>query len=155
MPIRCNGGFCYGLVCVFKRMMLSSVQHLSVFFHKRKIFSLQNQSYYQKVEAGVTIAIHLTANLHLFPVLCLTLQNQNSFTYWTPTGLISKHPASNVFIYLFYFGAESQFPNKGSNLHPLQWKHGILTTRPPGKFLPNILETQSHSCYFAYDMQLS
>ena len=26
------------------------------------------------------------------------------------------------------------FPDQGSNLYPLQWKHGILTTGPPGKF---------------------
>ena len=25
-------------------------------------------------------------------------------------------------------------PDQGSNLCPLQWKHGILTTEPPGKF---------------------
>ena len=29
----------------------------------------------------------------------------------------------------------SWFPNGGSNLHPLQWKHGVLTTGPPGKSL--------------------
>ena len=27
----------------------------------------------------------------------------------------------------------SQFPNQGSNLCPLQWKRGVLTTGPPGK----------------------
>ena len=25
------------------------------------------------------------------------------------------------------------FPNEGSNPYPLQWKHGVLTTGPPGK----------------------
>ena len=29
----------------------------------------------------------------------------------------------------------SQFPNQGSNLYPMHWKHGVLTTRLPGKFL--------------------
>ena len=28
---------------------------------------------------------------------------------------------------------ESWFPNQGSNLCPLHWKHGVLTTGPPGK----------------------
>ena len=56
------------------------VAYLGIFC-KRKIFSLQNQSYYQKVEAGVTVAVHLTANLYLFPVFCLRLQNQSSFAY--------------------------------------------------------------------------
>ena len=27
------------------------------------------------------------------------------------------------------------FPTKGSNVGPLQWKHGVLTTGPPGKAL--------------------
>ena len=27
----------------------------------------------------------------------------------------------------------SQFPDQGSNLHPLPWEHGVLTTGPPGK----------------------
>ena len=25
------------------------------------------------------------------------------------------------------------FPGQGLNLHPLHWKRGVLTTRPPGK----------------------
>ena len=33
-----------------------------------------------------------------------------------------------------FFGHTMQnFPNQGSNLCPPQWKHGILTTGPPGK----------------------
>ena len=27
----------------------------------------------------------------------------------------------------------SEFPDQGSNLCPLQWKCGVLTTGPPGK----------------------
>ena len=27
----------------------------------------------------------------------------------------------------------SQFPNQGLNSHPPHWKHGVLTTGPPGK----------------------
>ena len=27
------------------------------------------------------------------------------------------------------------FPDLGSNLHPLQWKHGVLATGPPAKSL--------------------
>ena len=39
----------------------------------------------------------------------------------------------------FFFGhamqhAGSSFPDQGSNLCPLQWKHGVLTTGLPGKF---------------------
>ena len=44
------------------------------------------------------------------------------------------------FIYLnFYFLAvpcstwDFSFPNQGSNLYPLHWKHGVLTTGSPGK----------------------
>ena len=28
---------------------------------------------------------------------------------------------------------ETCFPHQGSNLHPLHWKHGVLTTGPPEK----------------------
>ena len=39
---------------------------------------------------------------------------------------------------LFFFGHAMQhvgsyFPNQGSNLCPLQWKRGVLTTELPGK----------------------
>ena len=27
----------------------------------------------------------------------------------------------------------SQFPDQGLKLHPLRWKHGVLTAGPPGK----------------------
>ena len=49
---------------------------------------------------------------------------------------------ATVFFLLFYFLATpkilvfgSQFPDQGSNLHPLHWECGILTTGPPGKSL--------------------
>ena len=41
-----------------------------------------------------------------------------------------------VFIFKFFLvtgTTGSQLPNQGSNLHPLHWKHAVLTTRPPGK----------------------
>ena len=62
---------------------------------------------------------------------------------------------------LFFFGytvslAGSLFPYKGSNPHPLQWKHKVLTTGPPGKSQNSHLlkyphftekETEAHSWY--------
>ena len=46
----------------------------------------------------------------------------------------------NHFFFPFFFDhaswhAGSWFPNWGSNLHPLQWKHAVLTTGPPGTSL--------------------
>ena len=40
--------------------------------------------------------------------------------------------------FCFVFGHAAQqmrswFPDQGSNPHPLHWKHGVLTTGPPGK----------------------
>lgn len=32
-------------------------------------------------------------------------------------------------------GVGSLFPSQGSNLQPLQWKHAVLTTGPPGESL--------------------
>ena len=45
-----------------------------------------------------------------------------------------------AFFFVFYFGCTrwhvgSQFPNQGSDLHPLHWKHGFLITGLPGKSL--------------------
>ena len=34
-----------------------------------------------------------------------------------------------------------KFPNQGSNLHPLHWRHGVLTTGSPGKCLLCILDS--------------
>ena len=44
---------------------------------------------------------------------------------------------SFLFVFGFVFGPAmqhvgSQFLNQGSNPFPLQWKHGVLTTEPPG-----------------------
>ncbi|XP_073659222.1 CREB-regulated transcription coactivator 1 isoform X17 [Tursiops truncatus] len=39
--------------------------------------------------------------------------------------------------------AGSYFPNQGLKLCPLQWKHGILTTGPPGNSLSSFLNTGS------------
>ena len=44
-----------------------------------------------------------------------------------------------LFCFIFFFWLHctahvgSQFPNQGSNPHPLQWKHRVLTAGPPGK----------------------
>ena len=42
--------------------------------------------------------------------------------------------------FFFFFGLTvqhvgSKFPNQEWNPHPLQWKHKVLTTQPPGKSL--------------------
>ena len=58
--------------------------------------------------------------------------------------LLSLEPLNNatsVFNYALFFcccflamrHAGSYFPDQGSNLCPLQWKSGVLTTGPPGK----------------------
>ena len=44
----------------------------------------------------------------------------------------------HLFFFFFFFGCAaphvgSQFPNQGSNPHPLQWKRRVPTTGPPGK----------------------
>ena len=42
-----------------------------------------------------------------------------------------------IFIFFCFWPrciARSWFPDQGSNPHPLHWKHGVLTTGPPGKF---------------------
>ena len=36
---------------------------------------------------------------------------------------------------------ESEFPNRGWNLFPLRWKHGVLTTGPPRSPKTGILRT--------------
>ena len=51
------------------------------------------------------------------------------------------HIATLFYFILFpFFGrvlqnAVSQFPDQGSKLRPPQWKHGVVTTGPPGKSL--------------------
>ena len=42
--------------------------------------------------------------------------------------------------FFFFFGLCGMFPDQGSNPPSLHWKHGVLTTGPPGMFLTaNIL----------------
>ena len=60
---------------------------------------------------------------------------------WTP-GLsdFHIHTLSMITIFFFFFPfchtlwGMWNFPDQGSNLCPLHWKQGVLTTRPPGKF---------------------
>ena len=42
---------------------------------------------------------------------------------------------------------ESQFPDQGLNLCPLQWKHGVLTTGPPGKSGKVISKRDNSTCF--------
>ena len=47
----------------------------------------------------------------------------------------------------------SYFPDQGSNPHPLQWKHGVLTTAPPGKSLLSCFKGYLNkylACWFIY-----
>ena len=53
-----------------------------------------------------------------------------------------------LFYFILFYGCASKhvgssFPNRGSNLCPSRQKHGVLTTGPPGKYLPVILKKQS------------
>ena len=86
-----------------------------------------------------------TLNLHIM------LSYNACFLVYDST-LCLPHPALSSLLtvfYLFIFNAHfilffpsfdqtkryvrSQFPNQGLNPLPLYWKHGILTTGPPGK----------------------
>ena len=63
-------------------------------------------------------------------------------------------------IYNFFFPLAAShgmrnFPNQASNLHALQSKHKVLTTRPPEKPLVEVLESTCQflhivSCYFGW-----
>ena len=42
------------------------------------------------------------------------------------------------YLFIYFFGCTvrhlgSHFPDQGLNPCPVQWKHGVLTTGPPGK----------------------
>ena len=44
-----------------------------------------------------------------------------------------------LFLFIYFFAAPLSpwyFPDQGSNLCPLHWKHRVLTTGPPGKSWP-------------------
>ena len=51
----------------------------------------------------------------------------------------SKFLHEHFLFFQFYFfnhtvwHVGSQFPDQGQNLYPLHWKHGVLTSGPPGK----------------------
>ena len=62
--------------------------------------------------------------------------------YWLYSPCCTIYPCSLFYLFTFDRTAQhvgSQFPNQGSNPCPLQWKHGVLTTGPPGKSLQFIL----------------
>ena len=57
--------------------------------------------------------------------------------------------ALSVFLFLAAQHVGSQFSDQGSNLHPLQWKNGILTTGPLGKSqeIPTLLNPPCNRCF--------
>ena len=65
--------------------------------------------------------------------------------FLAPSSFVSLPPFLEIYLSLcffvcLFFGcamryAGSQFPVQGSNPRPLQWKHRVLTTGPPGKSL--------------------
>ena len=65
-------------------------------------------------------------------MLCSFLVYSKQFSY--------THTDTQTHTHSFFpfFGGEhvgSQFPDQGSNSCPLKWKHGVLTTGPPGNSL--------------------
>ena len=52
---------------------------------------------------------------------------------WCLSLSIIKQCPVSLFVCLPHGTAWGIFPNQGSNLHPLQWKGGVLTTGVPGK----------------------
>ena len=52
---------------------------------------------------------------------------------YQPSNLSSPTPYLSFFFGQAAWHAGSQFPYQGSNPRPLQWKHRVLTTGPPGK----------------------
>ena len=48
-------------------------------------------------------------------------------------------------VFLSFMACGIQFPDQGSNLAPLHWKHGVLATGPPEKSLYMTLEIHAHT----------
>ena len=59
------------------------------------------------------------------------------------TGLRCSQQVSSVFYFLAvpHSMKDLKFPNQGSNLHPVHWRHGVLTTGSPGKYRLCILDS--------------
>ena len=75
--------------------------------------------------------------VHFMPRMCITAYRSK-----LPTCSIYKYfmlffKFKMPWIFLggggWYIHSMWNFPNQESNPHPLQWKHGVLPTRPPGK----------------------
>ena len=59
--------------------------------------------------------------------------------------LLNEAYCDHSFFFFFCPAAQlvgSSFPDQGSNPGPLQWKHGVLTTGPPGNSQPLFLKLQ-------------
>ena len=66
------------------------------------------------------------------------------------TGIYSCRQSNLQNVFFFLFGHTTQhvgsyLPNRDGKLHPLQWKHGPLTTGPPGKFKMALLDINPRS----------
>ena len=74
---------------------------------------------------GSSIKHSKRALTHIFPTIIMPLSKKK------------KHAIGFSFFPFFFDHTtghvRSYFPDQGSNLHPLHWKCGILTTAPPGK----------------------
>ena len=62
--------------------------------------------------------------------------------------------SSSSFLFFFFHCAACSFPDQGSNLCPLQWKHGVLTTGPPGNSLSSSFHKLPLSAIFLCIFQI-
>ena len=80
-----------------------------------------------------------TEGLHFTSLLSRDGDTQHNLLLWTkkePSSKLSQGtPAKSPFFFWpLCTACTTWFPNQGSNPCPLQWKHRVLTTGPPGKW---------------------
>ena len=85
-----------------------------------------------------------------------------SVPYQLQVGLYKKKKNFFLFFGCATWPVGSYFPDQGLNLHPLHWKHRVLTTGPPGTSLNKLiillstpyLDDKRDYCYGYYSQQI-
>ena len=105
----------------YKESRHSWMANIFTFFNGNSIFNFWNNC--QTILYSSCTILHFHQQYMRFPFLHILTNTCNFFLSFSS--------------FFFFFGHSMRhggnFPNQRSNACPLQWKHGVLTTGPPGK----------------------
>ena len=105
--------------------------------------ALRGNHYYEiNVHHSHSLYIFTVYTQKLYRLILCTIILYISFS----TVIFKLNISDRIFFFFWPQHVGSQFPNQELNPSPLHWKHGVLSTGPPGKPSDRILNLENLGC---------